>query len=167
LAPRYPAAGASRRSGLPARDFRALGAGAEGGGFLQQSRSDLLAASVAPRSGAAKPEEQQINARHIFAALATAAEPDRHLDRQAGRYRGQYRAGARPRLPRRDAASGYQARPLRVHAAGRAAGWGFRDGVISFHPSLKWRDRITSTARSVVGRQGTRMWNLPIPSARA
>src|ERR1700689_2599486 len=51
-----PAARASRRSGLPARDLRALGAGAEGGRFLLQSRGDLLAASVAPRPRAAKPE---------------------------------------------------------------------------------------------------------------
>ena len=70
-----PAARASRRPGLPARDLRALGAGAEGGRFLLQPRGDLLAASVAPRSRAAKPEEQQIDARHVFAALAGAADP--------------------------------------------------------------------------------------------
>src|SRR6267142_4383295 len=77
LASRDAASGTSRWPGLPARDFRALGAGAEGGRFLQQSRSDLLAASVAPRSCAAKPEEQQIDPRHVFAALASAAESDR------------------------------------------------------------------------------------------
>ncbi len=37
--------------------------------------------------------------------------------------------GTRAGLPRRDAAIGPQARPLRVHAAGAAAGRGFRDGV--------------------------------------
>ena len=87
----HAAAGTSRRPGLPARDFRALGAGAEGRRFLHQSRSDLLAAPVAPRSRAAKPEGQPIDPRHVLAALAGAAEPDRHLDRQAGRRRGQRR----------------------------------------------------------------------------
>ena len=48
------AAGAARRPGLPARDFRAVGAGAEGRRLLLESRSALLAASVAPRPRAAK-----------------------------------------------------------------------------------------------------------------
>src|ERR1700724_2370753 len=108
-----------------------MAAGAEGCRFLLQPRSALLAASVAPRSGAAKPEEQQIHTRHIFAALPGAPEPDRHLDRQAGGDRGLDGAGTRSRLPRRDAAAGPKTRPLRILAAGPAAGRGFRDGVIS------------------------------------
>ena len=43
--------------------------------------------------------------------------------------RGQRHPGARPRLPRRNAAARHQARPLRIHAAGAAAARGFRDGV--------------------------------------
>ena len=35
-----------------------------------------------------------------------------HLDRQAGRRRGQHGSGARPRLPRRDAAGRFKAGPL-------------------------------------------------------
>src|ERR1700732_3673794 len=108
-----------------------MAAGAEGRRFLLQPRSALLAASVAPRSGAAKPEEQQIHARHIFAALPGAAEPDRHLDRQAGGDRGLDGAGARSRLPRRGAAARPKPRPLRILAAGPAASRGFRDGMIS------------------------------------
>jgi hypothetical protein len=53
----------------------------------------------------------------------------RDLDRQAGRDRGQRGSGARPRLPRRDAIAGPQARPLRVHPTGAATGRGFRGGV--------------------------------------
>src|SRR5260370_36235645 len=94
LAPRCPATRAPRRPRLPARDFRTLGAGAEGRRFLLESRSDLLAASVAPRPGAAKPEKQQIDPRHILAALAAAAKPDRDLDCTAGRHRRVHRSGA-------------------------------------------------------------------------
>ena len=79
------AAGPSRRPGLPAGDLRALGARDQGRRFLRKSRSDLLAAPVAPRPGAAKPEEQPENPRHLFAALAGAAQPDRHLDREVRR----------------------------------------------------------------------------------
>ena len=43
---------------------------------------------------------------------------------------GNIGSGARPGLPRRDAADRSQARPLRIHAAGAAEGRGFRDGVI-------------------------------------
>ena len=88
--------------------------------WLHQSRRDLVLQS---------PKNNRIDPRHIFAALAAAAEPDRHLDRQAGRCRGQHGSGARPRLPRRDAAAGFKARPLRILAAGAAASRGFRDGV--------------------------------------
>jgi len=101
-----------------------MGAGAEGGRFhsnleviywLHLSRRDLVLA---------KPEEQQIDAWHIFAALAGAAEPDWHLNRQAGRDRGQYGSGARPRLPRRDAIAGLK--PTAASSpAGAAAGRGF------------------------------------------
>ena len=81
--------------------------------WLHQSRRDLVLQS---------PKNNENDARHVLAALAGAAQSDRHLDRQAGRHRRQRRAGARPRLPRRDAAARPQARPLRVHAAGAAAG---------------------------------------------
>ena len=54
--------------------------------------------------------------------------------------RGQRHPGARPRLPRRDAAARRQARPLRIHAAGAAAGRGFRDGVIA-SPALEGTGR--------------------------
>src|ERR1700736_4292233 len=106
-----------------------MGAGAEGRRFLLQSRSDLLVASIAPRPGAAKPEEQQIDPRHLLAALAAAAESARHLDRQAGRYRGLDRSGARAGLSRRDAFGRSEARPLRILAAGGAEGRGFWRGV--------------------------------------
>src|ERR1700676_4845728 len=109
-----------------------MGAGAERGRVLLQSRSDLLAASVAPRSRAAKSEEQQIDARHLFAALAAAAEPAGHLDRQAGRHRGQHGSGPRPRLPRRAAAGRFETRSLRVLAAGAGACRGFRGRVAGF-----------------------------------
>src|SRR5262249_47687634 len=82
-----------------------------------------------PRSRAAEPEEQSEDPRHLLAALAGAAQPDRHLDRQAGRRRRQHDPGAWPRLPRRHAAARHQARSLRVHAARPAASRGFRDGV--------------------------------------
>src|SRR6185312_7770951 len=95
-----PTAGTSRRPDLPARDFRALGPRDQGRGLLLEPRSDLLAAPLAPRPRAAKPEEQQEHARHVLAALAGAAESDRDLDREIRRCRGQRRAGARPRLPR-------------------------------------------------------------------
>ena len=61
--------------------------------------------------------------------------------------RGQRDPGARPRLPRRDAAVGHQARPLRIHAAGAATARGFRDGV-EFHPPLREGD----VARRIGGR---------------
>ena len=126
LAPGYAAAGPPRRPGLPARNLRTVGAGAEGCRFLFEPRSDLLAASVAPRSGAAEPETQPVRARHILAALAAAAEPDRHLGRQAGQGRGQHGVRARARLPRRDAADRFEARPLRIFSAGGAGGGGFQ-----------------------------------------
>ena len=44
--------------------------------WLHQSRRDLVFA---------KPEEQRKDPRHVFAALASAAEPDRELHGQAGR----------------------------------------------------------------------------------
>ena len=40
--------------------------------------------------------------------------------------------GARPRLSRRNAAVGHQARPLRVYAAGPATARRFRDGVMAY-----------------------------------
>ena len=48
--------------------------------WLHQSRRDLVLQS---------PKNNRIDPRHVFAALAGAAESDRHLDRQAGRHRGQ------------------------------------------------------------------------------
>jgi hypothetical protein len=48
-------------------------------------------------------------------------------------------AGARPRLPRRDAAAGPQAGSLRVHPAGAAAGRGFRDGMTHLESSALQR----------------------------
>ena len=51
--------------------------------------------------------------------------------------RGQRHSGARPRLPRRNAAARRQARPLRVHPAGAAAGRRFRDGVGFLSRSLR------------------------------
>src|ERR1700704_2159880 len=114
---------------MPAGDFRTVDPGAEGRGFLLQPGGTLLAASVAPRPRAAEPEERRIDPRHVLAALAGAAESDRHLDRQAGRYRRECGAGTRPRLPRRDAAVGLKTGPLRVHPAGATAGRRLRDGV--------------------------------------
>src|SRR6267154_1047447 len=70
------------------------------------------------------------NPRHVLAALAGAAQSDRHLDRQASRDRGQCDPGAWIGLPRRDAAARSETRSLRVHAAGVATGRRFRDGVI-------------------------------------
>jgi len=95
-------------AGLPARDFRALGAGAEGGRFLQQSRSDLLAASVAPRSRAAKPEEQQIDPWHVFASLAGAADPIGTSTVKLVGIEGNV-GWCAASIARRDAAAGYQA----------------------------------------------------------
>src|ERR1700760_3411283 len=129
---------------MPAGDFRALGARDQGRRLLLKSRSDLLAAPVAPRPRAAEPEEQQEYARHVLAALAGAAEPDRDLDRQIRRHRGQHRAGAWARLPRRDTAARHQTRPLRVHAARAPAARRFRDGV-----DMKRRTFVAGLAASV------------------
>src|SRR5207247_3737134 len=97
--------------------------------FLFEPGGHLLVASLAPRPRLAEPEEQPIDARRVLAALAGAAQSDRHLDRQAGGHRGLDGAGTRPRLPRRDAASRYQAGSLRILAAVGAEGRRFRDGV--------------------------------------
>ncbi len=104
--------------------------------WLHQSRRDLVLQS---------PKNNKSNSWDFLAALAGAAQSDRYLDRQIGRHRRQRGAGARPRLPRRDAAARYQARPLRVHAIGAAAGRGFRDGVrSSVIASEAKQSRVTS-----------------------
>jgi tRNA (Thr-GGU) A37 N-methylase len=84
---------------------------------FQQSRSDLLAASVAPRSRAAKPEEQQIDPRHVFAALAGAPNPIGTSTVKLVGIEGMWCwcAASIASTRRR---SGYQARPLRIHPAG-------------------------------------------------
>ena len=58
--------------------------------WLHQSRRDLVLQS---------PKNNAKDARHVLAALASAAEPDRDLRGQAGRRRGQRHPGTRSRLP--------------------------------------------------------------------
>src|SRR6185437_406366 len=115
-----------------------MGCGAERRRRLCEPRSALLAAPVAPRYRAAVAEEQRQDPRHLFVALAGAAESDRHLDRQAGRRRRRHRAGARPRLPRRYAAARHQAVPLRIHAIGTAAARRLPDRVKRRYPYRMW-----------------------------
>ncbi len=57
--------------------------------WLHQSRRDLVLQS---------PKNNQKTRGTFFAALAGAAQPDRHLDREVRQDRGQRDPGARPRL---------------------------------------------------------------------
>ena len=107
--------------------FSSLGAALKGVDFysnleviywLHQSRRDLVLQS---------PKNNEIP-RHLLAALAGAAEPDRYLDRQACRD-GSQTVLCAASIASTDAAPRHQARPLRIHPAGATAGRRFRDGV--------------------------------------
>ena len=68
--------------------------------WMDRSRRDLGPAGAAPLRRAA---------RHLFAALAGAAQSDRHERGAASQGRGHDAVGGRPRLPRRHAAPRHQA----------------------------------------------------------
>src|ERR1700730_7196269 len=94
--------------------------------WLHQSRRDLVLQS---------PKNNKSTRGTFSLRSPVRPNPDRPLDRQAGRHRGQYSPGARPRLPRRNAADRPEPRPLRILAAGPAASGGFSAGVISRSPN--------------------------------
>ena len=121
---RTPARRANRR-GLHHRGRSALGAGAEGRRDLLPPRRALLdgPGAARPRGAGAAPLRRA--ARHLRAALAGAAESDRHERGAARQGRGQRAVGGRPRLPRRHAAPRHQAvfRLDRLRSPTPQVGW--------------------------------------------
>src|SRR6185437_16552496 len=95
---------------------------------VQAAGGALLAARVPPRPHHAKPAQRRRGARHLLAAHAGPAQPDRHLDRRASEGRRPGAVRAWPRLPRWHAADRREARPHtvpanRTRAGRRLPGW--------------------------------------------
>ena len=114
-------------------NFRAVAAGDQGVD-LQQSRSDLWL-HQSRRDSCCSPEEQRLPAAP-FAALAGAAGSDRHLDR---RWSASRQCELAPHCLD-ETAAGHQARPLRIHPAGAAAGRGTsrREEVVCFSAAISF-----------------------------